>query len=163
MPRKTYIYTNDADQRFEFDVSTSRGYDNRYDSSSGTASECYAAKARPAGNRKSKSIPDRERIPIWSSGNASKRCHSHDGDSAATVTTSRTPKLRNSMECAENNPLLRESLSELKSLKGKALEFLCKSGHGRQGRRPWKPVLMLRAYLGHGQLSKSVDCPICIP
>jgi hypothetical protein len=55
------------------------------------------------------------------------------------------------MECAENNTAAGESLSELKSLKGKALEFLCKSGHEGRDAARGKPVLMLRAYLGHGQ------------
>jgi len=65
------------------------------------------------------------------------------------------------MEGAENSTAAGETLSELKSLKGKALEFLCKSGQEGRNAARGKQVLMLRAYLGHGHCL-SVDCPICI-
>jgi hypothetical protein len=65
------------------------------------------------------------------------------------------------MKCAEDSTAGGEALSELGSLKSKALEFLCKSGQEGKDAARGKQVLMLRAYVGHDHCV-SVDCPICI-
>jgi hypothetical protein len=65
------------------------------------------------------------------------------------------------MQCSEDSTDAGESLPELQSLKGSALEFLCKSGQEGRDAPRGKQVLMFRAYLGHDHCL-SVDCPICI-
>lgn len=65
------------------------------------------------------------------------------------------------MKCADDSTDAGGSLPELRSLKGKALEFLCKSGQEGRDSPRGKQVLMLRAYLGH-ERCLSVDCPICV-